>query len=72
MFHDFHPEKGSLLFAASSMVKLIEGWLSFIVDRNASAVSTFSIMLNYLSLDVHNFFIPTFSIYFINAILLNS
>ena len=26
------PRKGSLPFAASSMVKLIEGWLSFSVD----------------------------------------
>ena len=40
------PRKGSLPFAASSMVKLIEGWLSFSVDRNASAVSTLGIMLN--------------------------
>ena len=38
--------KGSLPFAASSMVKLIEGWLSFSVDGNASAVSTLGIMLN--------------------------
>ena len=42
----FHPSKGSLPFVASSTVKLIEGWLSFRVDRNASAVSTFGIMLN--------------------------
>ena len=40
------PGKQSLPFVASSMVKLIEGWLSFIVDRNASAVSTLGIMLN--------------------------
>ena len=40
------PRKGSLPFAGSSMVELIEGWLSLSVDRNASAVSTLNIMLN--------------------------
>ena len=44
------PRKGSLPFVAISMVKLIEGWLSFNVDRNASAVSTLGIMLNVLGI----------------------
>ena len=37
------PRRGSLPFAASSMVKLTEGWLPFSVDRNASAVSMLGI-----------------------------
>ena len=48
------PRKGSLPFGASSMVKLIEGWLSFSVDSIASAVSTLS---NYAQRTVHVAFV---------------